>query len=206
MGNLSSKIFFLKNKYNSNLTTPLNKQIYQEEVINDISSTSNKQIYQGELVNDNIKNISSTHDENLNLCIQKLQDLIKAHFKPKNNVYYEWTNLYLWNKECNIKKQLPLFYTFHEIFSSEFINDKNITISLILYEYTQFYFIFKYTVFGWGNDFLTIYNNNNFTYKIVGVQEFDNVIIYFNNIGFKTINSLKPLRYLLEDEYSTVYL
>lgn len=138
--------------------------------------------------------------------ILKLENILKSSFKAKHNIYHEWINLYLWNKYCNIDK-IPINYKFIQIYSEEYIQDKNIIIKLILSNKSEYYFIIKYLVFCWGESFSSKNNPlDNYSYIIQTPQQFDKTIEYFSKIGFKTINSLKPFRNLLEDTYSYEYL
>ena len=141
-----------------------------------------------------------------NIHISKLEKILKTSFKPKHNVYHEWINLYLWHKYCDIDK-VPNYYNFIPIYSDETINKRNINIELILLNKYNYYFIIKYHIIEWGENFSLKYNAyDKFTYKIQTPQAFDKTIEYFANIGYQTINSLKPLREIFEDEYSDEYL
>lgn len=197
MGLINSK---MKNS-NKNNTTYINSplltdtNVHHETLING---------YLVDLVDEEI-NLQST-SINKNNQILKLKNILQSSFKPKHNVYHEWINLYLWNKDCDTNKILNN-HNFDQIYSNEFIENRNINISLILSSVDNYYFIIYYQVYEWGKNFAFKNNiHDNFNFKISTLQSFDKTIEYFANIGYTSINSLKPLRALFEDEYSYEYL
>ena len=198
MGIISSKMRS-QNKNTVNMTSQfISPLLTKEDIIN------------GTVINEYEDSNEDSNEYETPICkntqLSKLEKIFKSSFKPKHDIYHEWINLYLWHKYYDMD-QVPSYYNFISIYSNEYIENRNINIQLILSGNFGYYFIIKYNVYQWGENFSPKYNvNNNFDYKIQTPQSFDKTIEYFSNIGYQSINSLKPFRELLEDKYSDEYL
>lgn len=143
-------------------------------------------------------------NESINISLFTLKNILETYYKPKNIIYKEWNNIYLWNKDLyNNKNVLPSF-TFNPI-----MNNSDNPIKIILkynFEKNYYTFIISYHESFWGMKFASpITANDIYTYIINTPQEFDKASDYFKDKD-NTFSLLKYFRELLECGYYKKYV
>tara|TARA_B100001093_G_C26824619_1_gene1013451 strand:+ start:1106 stop:1588 length:483 start_codon:yes stop_codon:yes gene_type:complete len=139
-------------------------------------------------------------NKNINIPMIKLKNILDTYYEPKNIIYKEWDNIYLWNKYLYSKKCLSSF-TFDQI-----INNNDNPMKIILnYNFDKDYytFIIYYHEKDWGMKFASTIDN--YTYIINSPQEFDKACDYFKDKDC-TFSLLKYFRKLFECHYYNIYV